>query len=323
MIEAMLESGRSKTAIAKRLNRSVSTITREVKPWTFDGTKYESGLAHWCAQEEYRTKHCIDKLTSNAELRRYVYGQLAKGLSPELISGRIKLEYPDDERMRISHEAIYLHIYRHPQGNVNKKLISFLTQRKSRRRRSIRKSRSAVRIKFGVSIDLRPPQVADRIESGHWEGDLMIGKNQGSAIGTMVERKTRYTYIIKMKDRKTETVTAGFESRLNRHSAPMKRTFTYDNGSEMSNHQWLQNQTGTEIYFAHPYSSWERGTNENTNGLIRRFLPKRTDFNKVSVAKLQAIQNWLNNRPRKVLQYLTPAEAMRMEEQKLQSSQSP
>ena len=142
------------------------------------------------------------------------------------------------------------------------------------------------------------------------EGDLMIGANQASAIATLVERKTRFTYIIKLNDRKSETVTMAFKNYLNKLDATLKRTMTYDNGFEMANHQWLTQQTGTDIYFAHPYSSWERGTNENTNGLIRRFLPKKTDFNLISKRELKSIQDKLNNRPRKVLQYITPNEAL-------------
>ena len=323
VIETMLELGKSKTAIADRLHRQVSTICREVNKWTACGSKYEAGLAHWCAQDDYKIKHSIDKLSTYPELKKYVYGKLELKWSPEQISGRIKRDYPGDKVMTISHEAIYLHIYRQPQAYLNKKLIALLACHKSRRKRLKPKSRSKGRIKYGVSIDLRPPHVADRTQPGHWEGDLMVGKNQASAIGTMVERKTRFVYITKLKDRKSDTVTRGFMSCLNKQESELKRTLTYDNGLEMSNHQWLSQQTGTDIYFAHPYSSWERGTNENTNGLIRRFLPKKTDFNKVSERKLLSIQNQLNNRPRKILQYRTPDEAMIIEKKKLQSSQQP
>jgi IS30 family transposase len=161
------------------------------------------------------------------------------------------------------------------------------------------------------------------MQAGHWEGDLMIGANQASAIATLVERKTRFTHIIKLKNRKSETVTTGFMTQLNKLDSNLKRTMTYDNGFEMANHQWLTEQTGTEIYFAHPYSSWERGTNENTNGLIRRYLPKKTNFNKVRESKLEFIQNLLNNRPRKILNYMTPSEGLQLEIKKQLSQQSP
>lgn len=238
---------------------------------------------------------------------------LEKKLSPEQIAGRIKIKYPGDKIMSISHEAVYMHIYRQPQGKENKRLIALLTYHKSRRRSSKQVNRSKGKIKGAVSIDLRPLHIQDRTQAGHWEGDLMIGANQASAIATLVERKTRFTYIIKLNDRKSETVTMAFKNYLNKLDATLKRTMTYDNGFEMANHQWLTEQTGTDIYFAHPYSSWERGTNENTNGLIRRFLPKGTDFNLVPESELKSIQNQLNNRPRKILMYRTPAEALALE----------
>ena len=219
--------------------------------------------------------------------------------------------------MRISHEAIYLYIYRQPQGKENKRLIALLTYHKSRRRSSKQNNRAKGMIKDAVSIDLRPALVAQRSQPGHWEGDLMIGANQASAIGTLVERKTRFTYLIKMKDRKSETVTTNFRNQLDLLDPSLRRTLTYDNGFEMTNHKWLTEQTGMAIYFAHPYSSWERGTNENTNGLIRRFLPKKTDFNSVPWRTLSSIQSKLNNRPRKVLNYQTPNEALQLEKQKI------
>ena len=323
VIETMLGQGQSRAAIAERLDRKRSTISREVNKWISCGGKYEASLADWCARDDFKNKHNKDKISSHPKLKKYIYAGLKKGWSPQQIAGRIKIDFPDDKIMTISHEAIYLYIYQHPQAQENKRLIALLTYHKSRRRSSRRNHRAKGRIKFGISIDLRPPHIADRMQAGHWEGDLMIGANQGSAIATMVERKTRFTYIIKLKDRKSETVTTGFMTQLNMFERHLKRTMTYDNGFEMANHQWLTEQTGTDIYFAHPYSSWERGTNENTNGLIRRFLPKKTNFNKVRESKLNTIETLLNNRPRKILGYQTPAEALAYEIKNKQSSQSP
>lgn len=169
------------------------------------------------------------------------------------------------------------------------------------------------RIKNQVSIDDRPKHIELRLEVGHWEGDLMIGVGQKSAIGTIVERKTRYTFIVKLENRKSETVTKQFAKILNTLPKFITKSMTYDNGMEMTNHQWLTENTGMDVFFAHPYSSWERGTNENTNGLIRRFLPKGTDFNNVTEEQLKAIENNLNNRPKKVLGYKTPNEQMLQE----------
>jgi len=320
IIESLLRSGHKKAFIAERLGRSRSTISREVNKWGKRPVDYEAKLAHWYAEDDYANKHNKDKISSYPKLKRYIYRMLKERWSPEQIAGRIKLEYPHDMTMRISHEAIYLYIYRQPQGKENKRLIALLNYHKSRRRRSKKSSRAKGRIKEAVSIDLRPPHIDQRVQSGHWEGDLMIGANQASAIGTLVERKTRYTYIIKMKDRKTETVTSNFRDQLHQLDPALRRTLTYDNGFEMTNHKWLTQQTGMDIYFAHPYSSWERGTNENTNGLIRRFLPKKTDFNSVSWRTLNYIQRQLNNRPRKVLNYLTPNEALQKEIENLNNN---
>ncbi len=152
----------------------------------------------------------------------------------------------------------------------------------------------------------------NRQEIGHWEGDLVIGKAQKSAIGTIVERKSRYTLTVSLKDRTTKSVTRAFAKELNRFDNQLTKTMTYDNGTEMADHKWLTNNTGIKVYFANPYASWERGTNENTNGLIRRFLPKKTDFKNVDRAQLKMIQNKLNNRPRKVLGYKTPLEVLEL-----------
>ena len=310
IIETLLNQGKKKADIAKKFKRTRSTISREVNKWGDKPGSYDSSRAHWCADNDYENKRYKDKISTYPKLKAYVYKMLENKFSPEQIAGRIKIKYPGDKIMSISHEAIYMHIYRQPQGKENKRLIALLTYHKSRRRSSKQVNRSKGKIKGAVSIDLRPLHIQDRTQAGHWEGDLMIGANQASAIATLVERKTRFTYIIKLNDRKSETVTMAFKNYLNKLDTTLKRTMTYDNGFEMANHQWLTQHTGTDIYFAHPYSSWERGTNENTNGLIRRFLPKKTDFNLISKRELKSIQNKLNNRPRKVLQYLTPNEAL-------------
>jgi len=320
IIESLLRSGHKKSFIADRLERSCSTISREVNKWGRAPDSYNAKLAQWYADDDYANKHNKDKLSTDPKLKKYVYKMLKERWSPEQISGRIKREFPKDETMRISHEAIYLHIYRQPQGKENKRLIALLTYRKSRRRSSKQNNRAKGKIRDATSIDLRPAHVAERLQPGHWEGDLMIGANQASAIGTLVERKTRFTYIIKVKNRKTETVTSAFKNHLHLLDPALRRTLTYDNGFEMTNHKWLAEQTGMAIYFAHPYSSWERGTNENTNGLIRRFLPKKTDFNTVSWRTLKCLQNLLNNRPRKVLGYMTPHEALELEKQMIKNN---
>lgn len=304
--------GITKTEIARRLNRHKSTICREINRWTKEKKdKYSAQLAHWYAEEQYASKHFKDKLTSNEKLREYVFLNL-KDWTPEQIAGRIRLEYPNNQSMRISHEAIYSFIYRHPQGNINKKLIKLLPQKRSyRRRHYTTRGVSKHKITDTISIDQRPAYINDRSEIGHWEGDLMIGLKQASAIATLVERKTRSTIILKLKYRRTETVTEEMKKALSSLPIKLRQSMTYDNGFEMANHKWLTQKTGMKIFFAHPYSSWERGTNENTNGLIRRYFPKGTDFNKVTYKELRELQDKLNNRPRKVLGYRTPIELLK------------
>ncbi len=206
-----------------------------------------------------------------------------------------------------------MHIYSHPQARLNRKLIALLPYHKSRRRTVKGTKRRKIRIKEQVSIDQRPKHIEERLEIGHWEGDLMIGVKQGSAIGTLVERKARYTYIVKLKNRRSATVVKGFSKELNNLKSMFKKTMTYDNGMEMAKHKLLTEKTGMIVYFAHPYSSWERGTNENTNGLIRRYFPKGTNFNDITEAQLKTVQEKLNNRPRKVLKFKTPHEVMALE----------
>jgi IS30 family transposase len=215
--------------------------------------------------------------------------------------------------MSISYEAIYQHIYRHRQSTLGKKLIKLLPYHHHKRRENRKFGKDRIRIKNQVSIEQRPKHIQLREEVGHWEGDLIIGVGQKSAIATNVERKTRYTFIMKIDNRKSKTVTKAFANTLNTLPEKIRKSMTYDNGMEMANHQWLSDKTGINIYFAHPYSSWERGTNENTNGLIRRFFPKGTDFNSITLKQIKEAQYKLNNRPRKVLGYKTPNQMMQEE----------
>lgn len=310
VIETLLQENKTKSYIAKALNRSRSTISRELNKWDGD---YSADLANWCAKEDYLNKRNRDKINTYNRLKIFVYRGLLSGWSPEQISGRLKLNYPNDPIMSISYEAIYTHIYAHRQARLNRKLIALLPYQKTQRRRANIKSKRGVKIKNQTSIDDRPKHIDKREEIGHWEGDLVIGKGQKSAIGTLVERKARFTFIIKLKNRKSATVRKGFVKEFNQIDTLFTKTLTYDNGTEMAEHKQFSNHTGMPVYFAHPYSSWERGTNENTNGLIRRFFPKRTNFNNVTEKQLKIVQEKLNNRPRKVLGYRTPNEVFQSE----------
>lgn len=310
IIETLLRENKTKTYISKTLNRSRSTITREVNKW---GGDYSAILANWNAKEDYLNKRNRDKINTYNRLKIFVYRGLLSGWSPEQISGRIKLKYSNVPIMTISYEAIYTHIYAHRQASLNRKLIALLPYQKTQRRRVNGNSKRGVKIKDQTSIDDRPKHIEKREEIGHWEGDLVIGKGQKSAIGTLVERKARYTFIVKLKNRKSATVRKGFTKEFNKINALFTKTLTYDNGMEMAEHKQFSNHTGMPVYFAHPYSSWERGTNENTNGLIRRFFPKGTDFKKITEKQLKIVQKKLNNRPRKVLRYRTPNEVFQLE----------
>lgn len=311
VIQTLLEEKRSRSFIAKKLGRSRSTITRELRKWLGDSdNKYDASLAQWSAEDDYLNKRNRDKINTYQRLKIYVYRGLLRQWSPEQISGRIKQEYPHDAVMNISYEAIYCHIYAHRQAMLNRKLIRLLPYQKTLRRRANAKTKRGSRIKDQVSIEERPQHIENRLEIGHWEGDLVIGKGQKSAIGTLVERKSRYTCIVKVKNRKSATVRKQFVKVFKAFNGNTAKTMTYDNGVEMAQHKTFTKQTGMQVYFAHPYASWERGTNENTNGLIRRYFPKGTDFSTVTEQQLQHVQTKLNNRPRKILNYKTPMEIL-------------
>jgi len=313
-IQTLLNENKSKAYIAKTLKRARSTISREVNKWVQNKEdNYDADLAQWNAKDDYLNKRNLDKISTHSLLKFFVYKGLLSNWTPEQISGRLKELYPNNAIMSISHEAIYRHIYTRPQASLNKKLIRLLVRKKTRRRPVKRKRGGGSKIINQVSIDSRPKHIELRQEVGHWEGDLVIGKNHKSAIGTIVERKSRYTIIIKLKSKKAEEVAKMFSKKLNQLNPLFKKTMTYDNGIEMARHEKITQKTGVKIYFAHPYSSWERGTNENTNGLIRRYLPKGTDFNLINKKQLMIIQEKLNNRPRKIIGFKTPKEIMNSE----------
>jgi IS30 family transposase len=308
IIETLLNEKKTKSYIAFQLNRSRSTISREINNWVRrPGDKYDAHLAHWYAQDDIQSRRLQCKLDQFPQLKMAVFRGLLNDCSPELIAGRLRLAYPNDPSMQISYESIYRFIYAHPQGRINMKLIKRLTRHKSRRRKP-RPHKRRVRILDRISIDQRPKHIENRQETGHWEGDLMIGRKQSSCIGTLVERKCRYTLLVKLPNKRSNTVTSAFASKLKHLPDDFKKSLTYDNGFEMAKHKNFTKTTGMTVYFAHPYSSWERGTNENTNGLVRRCYPKKTDFNLISQKQLDVLQERLNNRPRKVLGFHTPKE---------------
>lgn len=225
-----------------------------------------------------------------------------------LIAQSLEKVYPTDTTMRISPEAIYTYLYVLPRGALKKELLSCLRQNRKHRHKQRRGVEAKRKLEDMLSIEERPKAVEDRIIPGHWEGDLIVGKNNRSALGTLVERTTRATILIPVKSKGAFEVAKAFAKEVKKLPQQMKLTMTYDQGREMAEHKLFTKITGVKVYFAHPRSPWERGTNENTNGLIRQFFPKGTDFHKVSRYEVKKAQHLLNGRPRKTLDFCTPYE---------------
>lgn len=297
------------TVIAKRLKRNPSTVSRDVMGMVKKKRRcYSAVKAQEKANQNKKKRGRKKKLDLNSRLKEYVYEKLRQEWSAEEIAKRLKLDYPKDMTMRISHEAIYQHLYCLPRGELKKELMQGLRQKRKRRL-----SRQAVhdrkqRIPDIISISERPKEVKDRIVPGHWEGDLIIGKKQESALGTLVERTTRLTLLVPLKDKDAFAVRNAFALAFKTIPQQFVKTLTYDRGSEMSEHRLFSQETKIKVFFADPRSPWQRGTNENTNGLIRQYFPKGTDFRQVPVSAIKEAERRLNSRPRKVLGFYTPSE---------------
>lgn len=308
-ISRQLAANLSLRMIAKNLNRSPVTISREIRRSCLDRHYYRAIAGQKYAQEQLHRTSVNRKLDTHAALRDFVFYHIVKKRwSPEQVAKRLKILYPDDMDMHISHESIYSYLYVFPRHLLKKQIIASL--RRSHQRRRVRKPRQkpAGPIQDYIGIENRPPEVADRLVPGHWEGDMLIGSNNKSAIGTLVERTARFTLLVKLKDQEADTVRRAFAREFRLLPAGLKKTLTYDRGKEMAHHKLFSKNTNITVYFAHPHSPWERGTNENTNSLIRQFFPKHTDFNRVPERKLKEVQELLNDRPRKVHNFYTPNE---------------
>lgn len=303
--------GASLRSIARSLSRNHGTLSREIKR---NGGVRDAYRAHTAQQRAERRAGAQRKprtLDGGDPLREYVLTHLRKRWSPQQIAARLMREYPEDMAMRISHEAIYAYVYVLPRGTLREELIGYLRQHRKQRGRRVRKSEDARgQIPRMISIEERPAAVADRTIPGHWEGDLIVGQKNQSALGTLVERTTRWTMIVPLgKRHDAPTVRRAFACKLRRLPKELAQTLTYDQGKEMSEHERFTVDTGIQVYFAHPRSPWERGTNENTNGLIRQFFPKGTDLAMISRREVRKVQDLLNGRPRHVLHFATPTEA--------------
>lgn len=304
-IEKQIALGKNNKQIATTLSVHPSTISRElkrVKNGPYDNLKAEVNYVHNLLDKRLGTS----KINSNPKLKNFVYSQLESHWSPKQISDALKQFYPFDSTMQISHESIYYHIYIQPKKEVEKLLISQLRQKRKYRGNTRRGTDKRTTIKDPIRIDERPAEVLTREIPGHWEGDLVLGKNRESAIGTLVERTTRFLIIVPLKKKDSTTVRKAFEKEFRKLPDNLKLSLTYDNGTEMAQHKTFTKNSKVKVYFAHPYSPWERPTNENTNGLIRDYFPKGTDFNLISKKQLKEVQNQLNERPRKTLEYESP-----------------
>jgi IS30 family transposase len=302
-----LTRGESASAIARSLGRSPSTITREVNANGGRGS-YRASRGHQRAYE--RSRRPKDrKLVTCQRLREAVTAGLEEWWSPEQVAHRLRVEHPDDPMMWVSHETIYQSIYVQGRGELRRELARCLRSGRAQRRPRGRLERRG-RIPGLVAISERPAEVEDRAVPGHWEGDLLIGKDQGSAIATLVERTTRYVMLAKLDDRTAPIVREAIAAQITTLPAHLRRSLTWDRGKEMTEHLQFSVDTNINVYFCDPHAPWQRGTNENTNGLLRQYFPKGTDLSVHSQAELDAAAYSLNNRPRETLSWLKPSEKL-------------
>jgi IS30 family transposase len=303
-----IAAGRSIRGIARLLDRSPSTICREIER-NGGSRSYRATRADKLAWERaLRPKRC--RLACHGRLRWRVAQKLALEWSPQQIAGWLKRQYPDDPSMQISHEAIYRSLFIQSRGVLKKELMAHLrTQRQMRLAKGAKPGSGHGRILDMVSIRERPAEADDRAVPGHWEGDLLTGAND-THIATLVERHSRFTMLVKLQRKDSATVVAALAQHICRLPEELRRSLTWDQGKEMARHLSFTLATDVQVYFCDPRSPWQRGSNENTNGLLRQYLPRGTNFSHLSQSQLNAIAMRLNQRPRKTLDFETPAEKL-------------
>jgi IS30 family transposase len=302
-----LHAGQSFTVIAARLGKAVSTVSREVAA-NGGRDRYRAWRAHQRAREQARRPRGC-KL-ARPELAAQVTSWLREWWSPVQISRRLRIEFPGDPMMHVSHETIYQALYVQGRGELRRELARCLRSGRAKRRPRGRDGRSG-HIKGMVMISERPAEAGDRAVPGHWEGDLIIGKDCKSAVGTLVERTTRYVLLLHLPGgRDARLVEQAMREAIGTLPAELARTITWDQGIEMAYHADFTIATGIPVYFCDPHSPWQRGSNENTNGLLRQYLPKGTDLSVHSAGDLASIARSLNGRPRKTLEFMTPSEKL-------------
>jgi IS30 family transposase len=305
-----LAAGESLRQIAARIGRPPSTVCREVARNRTTKGRYLALAAQAAAEQRALRPKCA-KLAADRVLRDQVQDWLEHNWSPRQISARLAIEFPADPRMRVSHETIYQSLYVQGRGALRRELTACLrTGRALRRPRRAGRS-GAGKLKDMVMISDRPAEASDRAVPGHWEGDLILGKDGGSAIGTLVERSTRFCLLLHLPGRRdSATVAAAMTETMGDLPAHLWRSLTWDQGSEMGRHHDITLATGLDIYFCDPHSPWQRGSNENTNGLLRQYFPKGTVLSTHTRAHLDHVAAELNGRPRETLGFRTPAEAL-------------
>jgi IS30 family transposase len=311
-IEDLLDAQWSPAAIARDLGRARSTVIREIAAHRrARGGRYHAENAQSQADAAARRPKAA-KLATNLPLRREVQDRLIKHHSPEQIARRLREEFPNEPEMWVSHETIYQSLYVQSRGGLKRELIRHLRTGRSMRKPQRKAEQRRGQIPGMVMISERPAEIEDRAVPGHWEGDLILGSTKsGSAVGTLVERMTRFTMLLHLPGGHTaDIVQEAMVAKMATLPEQLRLSLTWDQGREMANHVQIAEATGLSIYFCDPHSPWQRGTNENTNGLLRQYLPKGTDLSFYGPGMLDNIAAELNGRPRKTLNWRTPAEAL-------------
>ena len=309
VIAVGLVQGLSKRAIARLLNRPPTAVSREVLRNEQRGG-YNAVDA--CLLAHARRRKPERKLKKSPELWRTVTGYLQQHWSPQQIAGTLKRMHPDEPEKRVSHETIYAMIYAWPRGELRTDLIRHLRQSHKKRRPRARGEDRRGQLQDITEISQRPKEVDDRKIPGHWEGDLIKGKYNRSCVGTLVERSSRFLILVKLDNAKAPVVHQGFVREMSPVPEILRQSLTYDRGKELALHKKIAADLNLSVYFADPHAPWQRGTNENTNGLVRQYLPKGTDLSGHSQEELNAIAQQINERPRKAHDFFSPAHGNRL-----------
>lgn len=307
-ISRSIARGDSIRSVACCLGRAPSSISREIRRHGgfSDYRALEADASAW--ERAKRPKRC--RLSQSPALRQTVASKLRLDWSPQQISAWLRMSYPEDPSMQISHETIYRTLYVQARGALKKELVHHLRRRRSlRQTRRSKKGRGQGQIVDAISIRERPPQIEDRAVPGHWEGDLLAGSLH-SHIATLVERQSRYVMLVRLDSRDSETVASALTKRVKHLPRGLMRSLTWDRGPEMANHSSFSIATNVKVYFCDPKSPWQRGSNENTNGLLRQYFPKGTNLRRITQRQLDAVAHKLNTRPRQTLNWKTPAQVL-------------